>query len=570
MPRFYWLLLSVSFGGLFLRILNLIQTSGVPTSYSPSGDAAGYLSWASHIAAGNWLGERPFYQAPLYPYALAILIKGFAADVAGIRFVQTFLGAASVGLIGFASRQMFGCAVGLISAAIFACYAPAIYYDGIIQKASLASFLLCGLLAFLSCQFQLKQPRWVLSVGMGVCLGLLTLTRENALLWTPLPLLWFALGTVNLTAKQRTIQGLAYCSGLFIILFPVAARNACVGGEWSPTTFQSGPNFYIGNNLDANGIYQPLVPGHETPMYERADAQRLAEQAAGHALTAGEVSSFWMSLAIEEIRSAPAQWLELLGLKCLMVVNQYEVPDVESMRVYRQFSTPLKMFGSVMHFGVLCPLAMTGVALCWRDWRQHWLWWLLTTSMVAAVAIFFVLGRYRFPLVPLMCPFAAFALHSGWTALSQFGLGSIGQSGARLPLICGLATAVICNLPIHDEVTLEASSLMNQGAAAGQAGNLTDSIDWLSRAIQMQPQMPEAYFNLGRAFAGCGRYGEAVRAFDEAQRQAPNLVMVDFQLANALENLGDFAGAVAHYRRALALDPGDLSAAAAIQRLQSQ
>jgi len=557
---FRWLLFAICLLGLLLRIWNVVQTAEVPTSYSLSGDSIGYFEWAAKIAAGQWVGDIPFYQAPLYPYSLALLMKGFGAQVVGIRLFQALLGSVGVGLIGLAGRSFFAPGVGLLSAFFLAVYPPAIYYDGIIQKTSLASFLLCGMLAALG---SLKhRPNLPFSLCVGLLLGLLTLTRENALLWIPLPLLWIAVGGMGVQPKRRVILAAGYCTGLFLTLFPVAARNAYVGGEWSPTTFQSGPNFYIGNNLNANGIYQPLVPGHETPMYERADAERLAVEAEGRPLTSREVSRFWMGLAIDDILAAPGRWISLMTVKVLMTINRYEVPDVESMEVYRQFSVPIRLFSGIWNFGVLCPLAIMGIALSWRERRQHWLIYLLSLSMLAAVALFFILGRYRYPLVPLLIPFAAYALLACWNAFRKRETHAMGW-----PVSLGLVMAIFCHLPIHDKVTLEASSLMNQGAAAGQAGNFNASIEWLSQAIQMQPEMPEAYFNLGRALSLNGRYSEAVAAFQETQRQAPDMVMVDFQLAQTLEKLGDRGGALRHYQRAAELEPQDERARLAIRRL---
>ncbi|MCH9033803.1 MAG: hypothetical protein IID42_04790 [Planctomycetes bacterium] len=37
------------------------------------GDAEAYYEWASRIISGEWLGGEGFYQAPLYPYSLAII-----------------------------------------------------------------------------------------------------------------------------------------------------------------------------------------------------------------------------------------------------------------------------------------------------------------------------------------------------------------------------------------------------------------------------------------------------------------------------------------------------------------
>ena len=38
--------------------------------------------------------------------------------------------------------------------------------------------------------------------------------------------------------------------------------------------------------------------------------------------------------------------------KTFMVFNRYEVPDVESMYIFREYSVPLKL-GRIWHFGTL-------------------------------------------------------------------------------------------------------------------------------------------------------------------------------------------------------------------------
>ena len=91
----------------FLRLLNLLQTFELPTVVQLMGDARGYVDWAQQIASGEWYGTQTFYQAPLYPYMLAVLIKVFSADTFGLRFFQIILGTLSVGLLGLAGRHAF-------------------------------------------------------------------------------------------------------------------------------------------------------------------------------------------------------------------------------------------------------------------------------------------------------------------------------------------------------------------------------------------------------------------------------------------------------------------------------
>ncbi len=166
---FQVLLSAVGLVALLLRLINVLQTVDMPTVVRLLGDAKGYFDWSSRIAAGQWYGTETFYQAPLYPYVLAVWIKVFGSGVFGIRMAQAMLGAASVLLLGIAAKTMFKEATGVVAAAMYAVYPPAIYYDGIIQKTSLASFLLCGLLA--TCAVHAARNRLGLSLLIGVTLG---------------------------------------------------------------------------------------------------------------------------------------------------------------------------------------------------------------------------------------------------------------------------------------------------------------------------------------------------------------------------------------------------------------
>lgn len=555
---------------LLLRLINVLQTVEMPTVVQLLGDAKGYYDWAQRIAGGQWYGSETFYQAPLYPYTLAVWFKLFGDSVLIARLLQALLGCASVALIGLAARNVFASStgrigpldadkIGLLAASLYAVYPPAIYYDGIIQKTALASFLLCALLA--GCSYlQLRFSR-AAATGIGLTLGLLVLTRENALLWVPVLPVWIWLGFQQPT-RQRVERVGCYIAGLALVLLPVAARNASLGGEWSPTTFQAGPNFYIGNNLQSNGLYRPLVAGHETPMYERADAQRLAEQAEGRELTAREVSRFWAGRAFREIGEDPGRWVQLMLLKSLMVVNRYEVPDVESMHVYRDYSWPLRVLGPCWHFGLLAPLAVWGIVVTRDAWKDLWLYYALTLVMIAAVVLFFILGRYRQPLAPLLILPAAAGLLDLWRRLRARD-----GSGSRIALIATVIAAIACNLPIHDESMLNASSYMNLGIAAGQAGDMGTSIQSLARAVQTHPEMAEAHFNLGRALELTNRPADAITCYQNALHLDPTLVMVDAMLASCYERVGERQLALEHYRRAVQIDPTDKVSQDGMERL---
>lgn len=571
-PTFKVLLSLICFAALFLRTINVLQTIETPTAIRLLGDARGYHEWAVRIAEGDWYGKETFYQAPLYPYVLAVQIKFLGSGYTALRLFQALLGCLSVAAIGIAGRNFFRPSVGLIAASLYAVYPAAIYFDGIIQKTSLASFLLCLLLAAISVLYQRlidesmvnenKRVRLMIPSGLiGIVLALLMLTRENSILWVPLLPLWIGL-TKTLSLRDRGKLAGSYLFGLALILFPVAARNASLGGEWSPTTFQAGPNFYIGNHQASNGLYRPLVQGHETPMYERADAQRLAEDAMGRALTSREVSKFWFGEAWKEISQSPSSWIELMAIKSLMVINRFEVPDVECFYIYREDSLPLQIFGYVWHFGILFPLAVWGLTIRTTQRQPPWILHGLLLIMVAAIVMFFILGRYRQPLVPIGVLFASLGILDIANRIRDQNWTSI-----RIPLGGFITSLIFCNLPVHDESMLRASSYMNMGIAAGQAGNLGVSIPALYRAIQSHPEMVEAYVNLGKAMEMSNRPEDAIQCYEAALELEPNLIMVDAALGQVHAQLGNRQRASYHFQRAVELDPTDVRSRQALSEL---
>ncbi|MCC6235375.1 MAG: tetratricopeptide repeat protein [Verrucomicrobiales bacterium] len=547
---------------LVVRALHLIATGDMPFVLNPVGDGRGYLDWAARIASGKWFGTEPFYQAPLYPYVLAALRKVFGAEVGGVRVAQAAGGATASVAVAWAGARLFDRRVGLVAGVMLGLYAPAIFYDGIVQKTCLTGLLTAGCLALVA---EHGYSRRVYTAALlGLCAALLALTRENALAWLLLFAVWIATVPAAGGGKRSWRALLAYglCAGL--PLAAVSARNASLGGTWSPTTYQSGSNFYIGNGAEADGLYRPLVKGHETPEFERDDAVRLAEQAEGRSLAPGEVSSYWWRRSREEISAAPGRWFALLGRKLLITLGAYEVPDVESLEVYGEFSPLLSAVSRLWHFGILLPLAGVGLVLSASRRRVLWPVYAMVVVMVAAVAAFFVLGRYRYPLVGPLIVFSAAGVVGVVDAARAGGLRRV-----VWPVVVALVAAVVANWPVLDRAKLGAMAYMNLGVAMAQRGeeHLPDATRYLRAAADGHPGSPEAQFNLGQALAISGDVRGAIERFRAALALRPDLVGVDFFLGQLLEQVGDREGALRHYRRAVELDPRDAEARAGVGRM---
>ena len=322
--------------------------------------------------------------------------------------MQAALGGASCVLLAAAGRRFFSRNVGLAAGLVLALYGPAIFFVGLVHKMALDLLFTTLLLYALACvdadPARAPRPLWL--VLAGAALGCLALTRENALAWLPVLLIWLAWrarGPRGAAVAGR-VMGL-FLGGALLVLGPVAARNAALGGVPFVTTSQAGVNFFLGNNAEADGTYAPLRFGHGSFAQERQDAIELAEQARGRALSPAEVSSYWSGRAWSWISEHPGAWLRLLARKWMLVWGAREIPDSDEPAVYRDVSLVLRATG-LLSFGLLAPLALVGIVASLRErWGVGVLVALLLTS-AAGTAAFLVFARYRVPMIPLCVLFA--------------------------------------------------------------------------------------------------------------------------------------------------------------------
>jgi excisionase family DNA binding protein len=75
------------------------------------------------------------------------------------------------------------------------------------------------------------------------------------------------------------------------------------------------------------------------------------------------------------------------------------------------------------------------------------------------------------------------------------------------------------------------------------------------KALELDPDLVDAWVNLGRIAHQASNAAEAVRLYHHALERSPDDPVIHFNLALALEDARGPAPAVSHYERALALDP---------------
>ena len=571
---------------MLLRLLHWWTLRDAPFVGQPVLDSAEYDRWARQIAGGDWRGEGAFFQAPFYPYLMATVYAVVGPRPSAVYLLQIVAAVAAIWALWRCGLRLAGWEVGLAAAALAALCGVLVFHDALLLKESLAvsatAFLLLALVAAREAGAPLR--RWL---GAGLLLGLLVELRENALLLVPLVLAlpWLRSddgaappnasmpGTgagapdapVMITsnagelpprpgslARGRALTASAsLLAGVVLALAPIAIRNVVVTGEPLLTSFQGGVNFWIGNNPDADGTYRPLVAGRQVPERERAEAVRLAEQAAGRELAPREVSRYWLRRALAWAAREPGAFLRLQARKLALFWSPYEWPDTVDYAWVRTQSPALR--AAFVERGALSLLALAGLWLVRRQLRRWAPVLVVLAGWMAATVAFFLFSRYRLPAVPALALLAAVPVARVIEAARArrrvaAGAGTVAMVAAlalphafmpppRLDLVHGNLGRLAeqrgdaSAAEAHYRAALAAApddllALLGLGNAAARGRRFDEALALYSRAVAAHPGSPEALANLGAAELALGRVDAAERdlrralALDPAQPQA--------------------------------------------------
>ena len=532
-------------GGLFLlalvvRLVYLGHSQDNPFFSAPVVDAHSYVAQARQLAEVSWVGDKPFWQPPLYPYFLA-LIYAVSGDLFWTpRLVQFLLAAASCALVFGIGRQVFGTRVGLLAGIMACLYGPSIYFAGELLPTALAVFLNLLLL------FVLLQPGrgWGQALVSGLVQGLAIVAVPNAALLAPCACLWYW-RSAERVARSKLVWCLLFAATACSVVGVVTARNWAVSGEFIPLSWNGGVNFYLGNHPD----YNRLVGIRPGPEWEALMEQPLAAGQVGYA----ERSAYFYRQAGDWIAGAPGDFVRLLGYKAFLLARGEEIKrnqDVYFARIYSWLMSVLlwKIHHFAFPFGLLGPLAAVGMVLAWRHRPQAGLLLLCTGAYSASLLLFFITGRYRLPLVPLLLLFAGYALV--W-------LVQQGQDRQWRPLGIGLAFVVLLGIAANAglrpaDPLADAEVHFDLGRVQVQRGQYAIAARSFRTAVQLDPNYLRAHHNLGAALVALRRYDEAEAVYRQALAQAPDDRGLHLNLAALYRATGRYEQAVEHYRRVLA------------------
>jgi hypothetical protein len=439
-------------------------------------------------------------QAPLYPWFLSLIYRLFGPSLTAVRGAQALLGVMTCSFITVITRRYFRSSTAGIAAGLLAAlYLPGIFYEGLLLPATLMLFL-NALFAFLMIpDTGLAGPARLMAAGFT--LGLSVMTRPVALLLLPFALvyIWFRVGrfsgivpaggSPNIWRTSFRLSA-ALLIGLVFAVTPLTIRNARMTGTFIPLTTGGGISFYQGNNPKANGFYSvPVYRGMSlggTPEVQQERMWHLAESAENRKLSPGEVSWFWTRETFRYIASEPGASAALTFRKFLYFFNRYERASVENMSFHRSFGGILAL--PLPGYWIVLSFALLGISLTRKRWDRLILLYGGVLTYLAAAIVFYVLARYRIPVVVFLIPFAGAAISLLLKMIRDRKIFDLAIMAAALILIfyaTGLKVA-------RDTSFGKATQMVRLGKIYANSGDIDKARKTWREALEVDPGHPEA------------------------------------------------------------------------------
>ncbi len=596
-------LLGIFLLALTLRLIYLYQVRANPLFDCPMGDPWYHDEWAREIGGGDWIGSQVFFRAPLYPYFLGLIYSVCGHSCYIPRVIQFLIGSLSVVLLYAVTAKFFSKRVALIASLIASMYGIFVYFEGELLIPVLLVPLNLGLIYLLIVAEERPSFwRWLFS---GAILGISALARPNILLFVPFVLLWAYLNLKEKGGKRALALCLSFLVGVGLTVFPVTLRNYLVGRDPVLIAYQGGVNFYVGNNPEADGK-TALMPKGEDPK----DQLKEWGEGLGRQIKPSLESRLWYRKGLSFARERPKEYLRLLLKKCVLFWNGYEIRNNQDIYFVRRYSSLFSRlvwradgfppFGLSFPFGILAPLALTGMILSLSEWKRLMLIWLFVGSYFVSVVLFFVCSRYRVPILPFLIGFAAFAL---WWWYERLRTKRLRQFALSLILFLVFYALVNSNFyGVKDENdafahfylgnafyrkgyygealaqferTVEIDSNypyghLNWGATHYRLGNLKLAEEHFRRELVLNPAEERAYNYIGLVKQREGKNGEAVNWFEKALEVRSDFTEARVNLGITYESMGKNQQAISHLEEAIELDPTLASAHNILGRLHLQ
>ena len=388
-----WLWLAIIAGlGFALRVAAMAGFQHVPES-----DELAYRSMALNLLGGHGIvdsmGNHAMYNVGYSLFILAPVFFLFGEDLLAVRLVNMFLGAVAIILCYLVAKEAGAGRLGrLIAALAWALYLPNAIYGMYLAKENLMIPLMLGVMW---CALRLaRQPSNTVAIGCGALLGLLALTGNAAL--SLLAVLALALLLSPASMARRASMAMLALSVALVMSGPWLLRNMQVIGAPVLNT-NGGFNLYLGNNPAATGMFVSIS---ETPRGPTWDALRKTGEV--------QASETLKQEAISWVQAHPTAFLTL-GVK---KAAYFWAPPFHEGKGDPSSAEKLVRLLWAIQFLVLLAAAIGTLLIPRLRNRQVALLWLALACYTGVHMLFYVIFRYREPIMPVLAVMAGLVLES--------------------------------------------------------------------------------------------------------------------------------------------------------------
>lgn len=392
-PQRDWLWLAIIVGiGFALRAAAIAGFK-----HEPESDELAYISMALNLVSGNGIvdgmGNHAMYNVGYPFFILAPVFFFLGEDFLVARLFNMLLGGVTIVLCYVVAKEAGAGRLGrLMAAAIWAVYLPASVYGVYLLKENLMTPLMLGVIW---CALRLaRQPSKGGAVGCGALFGVLALTGNAALSFVVVVALALVINPA-LMPQKVSLAALMLAVAL-VISGPWMMRNMHILGTPVLNT-NGGFNLYLGNNPAATGMFVSIADTPRGPTWEAL--RKTGEVQASETLK---------QEAIAWAKSHPAEFVTL----ALKKAAYFWMPPLHDGKHEQSSAEKLiRLFWAIQYLFIT--LAALGALLIkgLRN-RRITILWLAVASYTSAHMMFYVIFRYREPIMPVMAVMAALTIES--------------------------------------------------------------------------------------------------------------------------------------------------------------
>ena len=392
---FYLPLALIALAAVLLRIVMSVQVVATdPFAFDPPDvtDMATYHALSRGILNGVFPAEfvyQPFYYSVFLPVVKFLL----RSEYLGVGIAQSVCAGVIVWVAGLTGAMLRSRRTGLLAAGLCTFSTMLFFYVPYalieIQQAMWFTMLLYFTLR------AMKTGRILHFAVAGLVLSFAILSRGNA--WCFLPAVAFAyiiaLRRKRLPTRGKAVLAAVLCMAAIILpQLPFAVKNTLATHSLSGPSTAGPAVLTLGNNPESppGGLPIPYPPTYDEWM--------------DHAAKRSIPLRIW-----DWFRAEPAAFLQLQAEKFFLFFDSHEIPNNLQLGVNASQSSIFRISG-IVPTGLLIALALAGFFLGIPRLKKHpgeFLLSLFIFLYALATVAFYVLARFRVPVIPLFAVGAA-------------------------------------------------------------------------------------------------------------------------------------------------------------------